>query len=268
MQTLTQPRLIKALETVLRSKAPSLYLCIFIDGLDEISDNLDGVMDVVERLARDPKIKTCVSSRPEQIFKKQFKDTPQIQLHDINSEDIHQAAEHQLVERLRREFPAREWEIELFIQDITTAAQGVFLWAILVVKDIKEGIINKDRFEMLQKRLVDMPSELEALFKLMLERGNKKHYGPEAGTIFGCLLICTNKHFLSLLHVALLNDDVKDRVKNKDWAYFESAQFDEVCERLETRIRVCCADLVEVNKDKEDTLNGKASIINPFTPEG
>ena len=68
MQTWTQFRLTGALYAFLELKPQDLYLCIFIDGLDEISESTSEVLEVIGRLARDPKIKLCVSSRPEQRF--------------------------------------------------------------------------------------------------------------------------------------------------------------------------------------------------------
>jgi hypothetical protein len=56
---------------------------------------------------------------------------------------------------------------ELVIE-IVTKASGVFLWVVLVVRDLLRGLRNRDDISDLQKRLKAVPSELEELYTHML----------------------------------------------------------------------------------------------------
>jgi len=55
-------------------------------------------------------------------------------------------------------------------------ADGVFLWVFLVVRSLKEGITNADTVSMLQKRLRELPSDLESFFRLILDHVDKIYW--------------------------------------------------------------------------------------------
>ncbi|PMD31900.1 hypothetical protein L207DRAFT_548767 [Hyaloscypha variabilis F] len=70
----------------------SSHICIFLDGLDEISQ-AEGTFDLVnlvEKLRDRPKVKICVSSRPERHLQLCLGKYPSLRLQDLTASDIRQ----------------------------------------------------------------------------------------------------------------------------------------------------------------------------------
>jgi hypothetical protein len=63
---------------------------------------------------------------------------------------------------------------ELFLDELVSAiverAAGSFLWVVLVVRSIREGLANGDRMSNLQRRLNEVPHDLEYCFQQILDR--------------------------------------------------------------------------------------------------
>lgn len=59
--TWTQARLLKALKRFVQQMPSDLFLCIFIDGLDESTDDIHSLLDVLNLLQGSPRVKICVS---------------------------------------------------------------------------------------------------------------------------------------------------------------------------------------------------------------
>ena len=67
--------------------------CLFIDGLDEFNEfdrinDADNLLGLIEEFSTNNKIKTCVSSRPEDYLVKQLSKYRQLQLQDLTREDL------------------------------------------------------------------------------------------------------------------------------------------------------------------------------------
>lgn len=62
------------------------------------------------------------------------------------------------------------------VNHVTTKASGVFLWVVLVVRSLLDGLTNGDRLEDLQRRLDDIPDDLEGLFSNMLNSMEPRYY--------------------------------------------------------------------------------------------
>lgn len=124
----TEHRLMLALRRLLTHIPPTISLYVFIDGLDEFDGDEDDLMSLVYLLNQTPRAKVCVSSRPEQVFRQGFAQSPQIKLQDLNLSDMEKAAEDRLYPTLIRCFPGKETSIKTLIGDTIQKAQGVFLW--------------------------------------------------------------------------------------------------------------------------------------------
>lgn len=55
------------------------------------------------------------------------------------------------------------------IDQVTDKAAGVFLWVFLVVQQLRDGLTEYDTFLDLQKRVDNVPADLEAFFKQILD---------------------------------------------------------------------------------------------------
>lgn len=115
----TKERLDDALRRFIANKPPSIRFCLFIDGLDEFVGDEDSLMDTVRLLSRTSRTKVCVSSRPEQIFRQGFANSPQLKLQDLNRLDIQQATCERLGSVLEKHFPQQEHEIDNLVHQVT-----------------------------------------------------------------------------------------------------------------------------------------------------
>ena len=244
----TERTLLSEFGTFLKRKPASLSLCFFIDGLDEFVGEQNVLLQAIKILENTPKVKVCVSSRPEQMFKRAFYYAPQLRLQDFNRKDIEQTAKDKLYPALQAYLPREKEAVETLVADVVDRAEGVFLWLQIVVHDIIRGAHNHDTMQMLDTRLQRMPDEIEALYVHML--GSQDTLYQQEAAIYFHLLATQYPYVPSLLHFVLTDTDngVWDHVLAEEYTFFESEQFDTLCERLETRNRTCCAGLVEINE--------------------
>ncbi|KAK3391380.1 hypothetical protein B0T20DRAFT_77908 [Sordaria brevicollis] len=159
---------------LLQSSSP-LRFCFFIDGLDEYDGDHLELCGILKELVQAGTIKMCLSSRPWPVFEGGLgKDLARkLYVQDLTFDDIKLYVTEQLdchpnwtTNLLTEE------ERENIIRAITTKASGVFLWVYLVTKSLREGLSNYDTVIDLTRRLEQLPSDLEKLFRRMLESVN------------------------------------------------------------------------------------------------
>ena len=153
------------------SNLPVRY-CFFIDGIDEFDGDHSKLCEILTNFSRSQNIKLCLASRPWNVFIDAFGTNPiqKICIEDLTRNDIRRYAQSQLMEHPR-------WHLSYFrtedkqsiINDITSKAQGVFLWVFLVTKSLRDGLTNDDTLLDLRNRLESLPTALEPFFKHMLE---------------------------------------------------------------------------------------------------
>lgn len=248
MHAWTERALLSEVDDYLKRKPASLSLCFFIDGLDEFFGEQDTLLQGIKLLEDTPRVKVCVSSRPEQVFEQAFRDAPQLRLQDFNHRDITKTANDKLYPALKEYLPREEKEVKILIASVVDRAEGVFLWFQIVVKDLIKGARNHDTMQMLHARLRRMPGTIENLYDHMLASQDSL-YQQEAAAYFHILARLGDAARL-LLFIFTNNDNgAWDHILVNDYAFFESEEVDTLCERLETRIRTCCVGLVEVDRD-------------------
>jgi hypothetical protein len=92
------------------------------------------------------------------------------------------------------------------MENITRKASGVFLWVVLVVRSLIEGLTDGDRISDLQRRLDELPEELEDLFKKML-KSLKPAYFKHASQLFQIFQASKTRPTLLVLSFADEEDD-------------------------------------------------------------
>jgi hypothetical protein len=205
-QTAAEPWSVSELTAALRALASadnmSLKICFFIDGLDEYESDHAELCKVLCDMANSPHIKICVSSRPWAVFEKNFGDESKerLDIHELTRNDIREFVGDQL-----RAHP--KWaEVEPgtatsekseIIDQIVAQADGVFLWAFFVTRSLREGLSNGDRIRDLRQHLSRLPTDLEQLFKHMLESVDPADYPKMAG------ILQAAAHALEPLHIDL-----------------------------------------------------------------
>ena len=258
----TVRRLRAVLEQLLLHKPPSVSFCFFIDGLDEFNGDDDQLIETICLLNKASRTKICVSSRPEQIFRQGFSNSPQIRLQDLNHGDIVKAAKDRLLPVLSGQFPRSEAAIYTLIRNVIFKAQGVFLWLDLVAKDIRNGARNGDSVGELEKRLELIPNTIQGLYEHMLSK-LERNYLEEGIRYFRFLMAVPDETVVPLFRaqstVTLLDyvcaeHGPWEKVLKNDLAYFGSLEFHEICQNIETRILTRCAGLVEIKREPNEYL--------------
>jgi hypothetical protein len=149
---------------------PSRCFCFFIDGLDEFDGNPEELVQLALSIARAPNAKICVASRPSLVFEDAFKGKPSLLLEWLTRPDIqaYVSANFRENKQFIRLLEHNHDFASQLENDVVEKSSGVFLWVYLVVNSLLDGIRNSDRIADLQRRLEDLPSDLEELFNRLL----------------------------------------------------------------------------------------------------
>lgn len=236
-------RLKTTFQTAIRQAKTSYRICIFIDGLDEISGDPDAAIAEI-RIMPSSGIKVCLSSRPERSYSDAFGSYAKLRLQDLTEYDIRAYVVHRLEPWLRTE---PEDEVTKMMNDIAHKAQGVFLWVDLVVKALIKGLKNDDNLEQLQVRVASTPSGIEAVYANMLSKIDEAHH-KEAVRLFHMALVGLTQ---SLLDVALGLYDHSDRVPE-----ISVSDALKLCDRTQNRIQTICGGLLDIDQEDRDSRRG------------
>lgn len=166
----------KAFSRLLELKNSKIYrFCYFLDGLDEYDGDPSEHRDLARQIvgwADSQAVKIVCSARPYTVFMDAFEHVGvTITFHHLTQSDIRNFAEHQFTALLDDPNLAEAKDTCLsIVENITTRAEGVFLWAFLVVHSLINGALEHEDGECLRKRLQDCPNDLNEMFRKILDR--------------------------------------------------------------------------------------------------
>lgn len=182
-QAWTVTELTSIIQSISEDSSLGRRFCWFIDGLDEYGGDSGALCDFLVPLTKSKNLKLCVSSRPMNVFIDAFDSSPQLAIHEYTRNDVANFARERLQSHRRwLSCSADRIEKERLISDIRDKANGVFLWVYLVTMSLRDGLTNDDDLGELRKRLEAMPSEIEQLFKQMLDSINAVYHEKMAQT--------------------------------------------------------------------------------------
>ncbi|KAK5721184.1 hypothetical protein LTR17_014825 [Elasticomyces elasticus] len=236
----------------LTSDGQKMFFSFFIDGLDEYEGVPEDLIATLKSLSGFLNVKLCVSSRPWNAFDDCFgKDQNRmLLLQELTAADISlyvrdTLAADQRFLRLR----ARDERCTGIVQEITTKAQGVFLWVFLVIRELMKGLTNDDNYSTLQRRLRSLPPDLETFFKHMFDHLDN-FYSVETERIFRVMLEA--EQCMPLLAFAALETDDPLAERVTDLVTKVPRQETTVlCQRLHRHIQGRVSDLLEVRNGLE-----------------
>ncbi|CAO2649312.1 Nn.00g066970.m01.CDS01 [Neocucurbitaria sp. VM-36] len=181
----SQESLTHALQRILEiAPKHNLRLLILIDGLDEFddrqethSDEVPGVIvrrlfKILDTIQSCPSAKLCVSSRPLNIFQDTFEKNEEFyfRIHDLTQEDIGIYVKDILInDTTFQEVAVNDPSYNTLIEEITQAAEGVFIWVSLACNSLLDGLTNADHISDLQRRLRELPKELNDMYWRIME---------------------------------------------------------------------------------------------------
>ncbi|KAK7973267.1 hypothetical protein PG988_007401 [Apiospora saccharicola] len=169
--------LLSSLDILSRQTHIPVKFAFFIDGLDEFTGGADRyrgtyqeLIGPIKQLAQSDSIRVCVSSRPWTEFELAFgKSEFRLKLEDLTRDDVRHYVQDTLWSDSNfAELAAEDPRCSTLIDAMTQRAKGVFLWVFLVVSSLVRGLTASDNFEDLQKRLNELPDDLEDFFRHML----------------------------------------------------------------------------------------------------
>jgi len=260
-KTWTLSELKEALGILLKDLSATSKVALFVDGLDEFEGEKSDLLSWMKSFSL-PNIKLCVSSRPWNVFEYAFKQRPSLMLHHLTKDDILRYVGDKLhigeafENFVRAEGPTAAESLGL---NIAEKAQGVFLWVYLVVRSLLDGLTGGERHVDLQRRLDDLPPDLEALFDKLLWRPEHKSKLESASEILQLERASSNLLTLRELIYAIdyddnfaLDESLQVQVDSHTEAYAKS---------MSRRVRECTAGLLDTSAPPESSGLAHASIV-------
>jgi hypothetical protein len=248
------PELSQALEAIASLEDLPARLCLLIDGLDEYDGDHSKIIQVIQKMAKSPHIKLCVSSRPWTVFVDAFHNSDwKFYLQDLTRNDIRLYIKDILEENADfRDLKSRELAgSENLVQQIVSKAQGVFLWVYLVVRSLLRGLTNRDDMSDLVRRLAELPGHLETYFKHMLDT-IENVYQQQTSQTFQIMANASTTLPLIALHFIDHEKNDPDYALKPEIGSILHSKFAATVDTKRRQLNARCKDLVEVTEDKEE----------------
>lgn len=226
----------------------STRVCLFIDGVDEYDGDHAEISELFKQVAS-LKVKLVLTSRPVRACRDAFGSCPGLRLQDLTGDDIttyidDRIGNNRQIQRLRQEDALG---VEDLVTEISLRASGVFLWVYLVVKSLIQGLKNFDGIEDLHQRLNQFPTELEALYKHMMET-MEPLYRKQASRYLQIVLKSTEVQIykpLSLLQMSFADEKDTGIDFNMKVGLLSQSEVARRCEATDSRLISRCCGLVE-----------------------
>ena len=271
MHSWTQSRLLATLLNLLKHSPIPLAICLFIDGLDEFEGQEDTVIGMIGDLADQTHVKVCVSSRPLLAFEEAFSEKPSLRLQDLTFETIREYAEFKLSKPIQNYVSPNKYDRTQagdLVNRIVSRADGVFLWAVIAIRDLYDGLQGIANIDELVQTLESLPSELGSLFMLILQR-IKPVFKRDGAYFLQVAMYQDRDSFyddrmdLCRLHFSHSQRELKDRP-----AHYENIATGELvtaCHTLKTRLLSHTAGLLELTPPQRDLrIYGKREHHDPI----
>jgi hypothetical protein len=182
-QPWSRKEIFDAFAIVVNANLLSTKFCFFIDGLDEYggSDLGSGGTDLdlvlqLKTLSSSPCVKLCLSSRPRNLFQGHFPTNGphHITLHDHTTKDIERFVESRIycVQGL---VSIESADLEELAYMIVARSSGVFLWVVLVVRELLDGLEPPFSMSELEERLLMLPATLDGYFQRILDNVHQQY---------------------------------------------------------------------------------------------
>ncbi|KAF6829015.1 hypothetical protein CMUS01_08344 [Colletotrichum musicola] len=189
-------------------------LCLFVDGLDEFDGDYDWLIHLFRKAISFPNVKACLLSRPWVVFKEAFQQEPSLRLQDLTYLDIVAYVSSSLTANygyriLERREP--EFAVDLKV-NIAGKSAGVFLWVALVIRSLLACLSNHDRVEDLQRRLDELPADLEDFYQKMFD-SIEPRYKELSSQLFR--LAEVSRGILTALGLSFLDEENSKILKRK-----------------------------------------------------
>ncbi|KAL9057131.1 MAG: hypothetical protein Q9206_002480 [Seirophora lacunosa] len=185
------------MKTIMGQRETRIKLLLFIDALDEHEGDHDLLVHILNKCISNADdyyvtLKICLASRSWPVFIDYFGHGPNFAIDQFTKDDIRFYTESRLNASLvgLSQPPGLEsvWVADL-IEQITTKAQGVFIWVRLVTDQLAKNIRDGTPYQTLRAMVAGMPEELQELYDHTIRRISPE-YIPETHVMFQ-LVLCS-----------------------------------------------------------------------------
>ncbi|KAI0551787.1 hypothetical protein F4679DRAFT_582245 [Xylaria curta] len=252
LDNLTLPEARKALADLI-TQNPDLSFFISIDGLDEFDPvvsrtRVQSLIDFTHSLEKFNNVKVLVSSRPLAEFELGYDGRPSLSVHHLTREDIRRYAHEKLTKYPRMNSLAKK-EPNIandLLNSIVESSHGVFIWVRLVIESLEDGLTNHESIADLKKRVDDLPSDLEDLYRTMLGRIDQRYRPQTARLLSFVYYIHSNDDRLTLLDLWFAENADDKMVRNTPVKPIEKHVVRERTRELENLLKYRCMGLIDI----------------------
>jgi hypothetical protein len=227
-----------------------LRICLIVDGIDEFEGDPAIIANLFRRISDGTGVKILTSGRPLP-YQSAFVDYPQIKVQDLTYDDIKQYVHDHFSDDVTLQALAIN-DVEALkdlVEDIIDKADGVFLWVILVVASLLNGIQGADSIEDLQETLHRLPEDLEKLYEHIFSRLDER-YRRQASQYFAMARYHGEMYpekVLTTLTLSYMETGETSELLNTPRGFFSEEACLRRCKVMETRISNRCLGLLEVH---------------------
>ena len=248
MHAWTESRLLTVLFNLLRQTQVDVAICMFIDGLDEFDGRYDSVIKMITNVSDQEHVKICVSSRPLLAFERAFAGNPCLKLQDLTFDTIRDYINKQLSHLVQQNASSNKnarQKAERLIDIIVQRADGVFLWAVIATREVRDGLQGMADLDQLAQAIEVLPPELEDLFLLVLKR-IKLAFRRDAARFLQIVLFAGHMGGFDLCRLYLISS--QKELQDGPFVYENVAmsELSEACRTFETRLLSHTAGLLEL----------------------
>lgn len=152
-------------------RTKSVRYCFFIDALGECEGDRAMLLGLLDKLVARPHVKVCASSCPWPSFEHHFRFSARLTLQGLTSEDISLYVRERLKQQVARVSNGiAGTSMEKLASEIISRSSGIFLWVVLVTREVCEGLAIGDSLDILLRRLEVTPLEVHNLIAVILDR--------------------------------------------------------------------------------------------------
>ena len=217
--------------------------------MDEFDGHYDSVIKTITDLSDQRHVKICVSSRPLLAFEMAFNGKPSLKLQDLTFDTIREYTKKQLSHLVQQHVSPNGKEqqrAEGLLRMIVQRADGVFLWAVIATREVRDGLQGMVDLDELARAIEVLPPELEDLFMLVLKR-IKLAFRRDAAKFLQIVLFMVSEDDdldLCRLHLISSQQELQDAPFICDDV--PMSELTEACRTLQTRLLSHTAGLLEL----------------------
>ena len=193
---------------------------------------------MISTLSAQTHVKICLSSRPLWVFENAFAGMPSLRLQDLTYNSIYAYTHSRLIDMIEpKQFDSATADVHLrhLMAEIVGRAEGVFLWVVVAVRNLREGLQDLVDLGELERDIERLPAGIENLYIQILSR-IKPMYRRDAARFLQIVLYDMNWMPLDVRRMYFIN---QEQVKGDVPLVFEEPQgqmLAEACGRMKTRI--------------------------------